>query len=74
MVLMKNKEIANKYDVFEWLKEVIDSCENSTHFYMCSRLTKNFTRMYGDNSLTYKIESYFDRKYFESKQKKQIKN
>ena len=48
----------NKYDVFEWVKKVIDSCETPRQKMKCYNLVENFHVMYGDYDLTAHLYNY----------------
>jgi len=41
-------ETNNKYDVYNWITKVIDSCKNYHHFKAASNLVSNFHDMYDD--------------------------
>jgi len=42
----------DKYDVWEWICKVIDSCENISHIHTCERLIENYGNLYKDKQLT----------------------
>lgn len=54
----------NKYDVFEWIKQVIDSCETRVltnarvHTKSTDKLIKNFHNVYNDSTLTMVLKLY----------------
>ena len=51
----------NKYDVFNWIKKVYDSCETTSQLLTVYKLVRNFRNMYND----YKLYSELDDYYFE---------
>jgi hypothetical protein len=46
----------NKYDVFKWIKKVIDSVETRKQYITSNRLIKNFYNLYGDFDLTMELQ------------------
>lgn len=48
----------NKYDVFNWIKKVIDSCETREHFNFVKNLNNNFLNRFDDYPLTKKLFEY----------------
>jgi len=42
----------DKYDVWEWICKVIDSCDSISHIHTCERLIRNYYIAYGDKQLT----------------------
>lgn len=48
----------NKYDVFEWIKQVIDSCKTVKHTIVTDRLIYNFYRTYDDYDLKIELQEY----------------
>jgi hypothetical protein len=42
----------DKYDVWEWICKVIDSCDSISHIHTCERLIRNYSIAYGDKQLT----------------------
>jgi len=48
----------NKYDVFNWIKKVIDSCETREHFNFVKNLNNNFLNRFDDYPLTRKLFEY----------------
>jgi len=42
----------DKYDVWEWICKVIDSCDSISHIHACERLIRNYYIAYGDKQLT----------------------
>ena len=42
----------DKYDVWEWICKVIDSCDSISHIHTCERLIRNYYTAYGDKQLT----------------------
>jgi hypothetical protein len=48
----------NKHDVFEWIKQVIDSCETARHDIVCDKLIVNFHKMYGDEVMVSDLQMY----------------
>ena len=57
----------NKYDVYNWIIKVIDSCKNHHHFKATSKLVSNFHDKYDDWQLTGKLRGYESDKYFNTK-------
>ncbi len=47
----------NKYDVYNWITKVIDSCETNQHFYKALRLIDNFYNMYKDGDMLRKLRT-----------------
>ncbi len=52
----------NKYDVFEWIKKVIDSCETVKHIIATDMLIYNFYNVYDDYDLKMELQLYQIRK------------
>ena len=48
----------DKYDVFEWIKKVIDSCETLKHRIVANTLINNFYKMHGDFELKTNLQLY----------------
>lgn len=48
----------NKHDVFEWIKRIIDSIEDSHQYLASNRLIKNFYNLYADFDLTMELQWY----------------
>lgn len=48
----------NKFDVFEWIKKAIDSCETNEHIKSTNKLIENFYNVYGDFSLKIELRMY----------------
>ena len=48
----------NKYDVFDWIKKIIDSCETSKQLVRCIPLMKCFNTMYKDSGLYDELRWY----------------
>lgn len=48
----------NKYDVYNWIMEVIDSCETYFHFNRVQNLISNFYDRYGDHKLAGSLRAY----------------
>jgi hypothetical protein len=57
----------NKYDVYNWIIKVIDSCKNYYHFKAASNLVSNFHHMYDDWQLAGELRRYQSDKYFNRK-------
>ena len=57
----------NKYDVYNWITKVIDSCKNYHHFRAVDNLISNFHDMYDDWQLTGKLRGYSSDKYYTRK-------
>jgi hypothetical protein len=51
----------NKYDVYNWIIKVYDSCESVSQLLTVYKLVRNFRNMYDD----YKLYSELDDYYFE---------
>jgi hypothetical protein len=51
----------NKYDVFNWIIKVYDSCENVSQIITTEKLIRNFRKMYDDYILYEKLQDdYFE--------------
>jgi hypothetical protein len=48
----------NKYDVYNWIIQVIDSCETNQHYYKALRLIDNFHNMYEDWDMLGKLRAH----------------
>jgi hypothetical protein len=48
----------NKFDTFNWIKKVIDSCETRTHFNNVRKLMTNFFNTFNDCELSKKLRMY----------------
>ena len=48
----------NKFDTFNWVKKVIDSCETRVHFNNVRKLMTNFFNTFNDNELSKKLRMY----------------
>jgi len=59
----------NKYDVFNWIIKVYDSCENVSQIITTEKLIRNFYKMYDDYTLYDKLQDY----YFEVSERLQQK-
>lgn len=57
----------NKYDVYNWIIKVIDSCNNYHHFRAASALISNFGDRYDDWQLTGELRGYESNKYMNRK-------
>lgn len=51
----------NKYDVFNWIIKVYDSCETLTHIRKVERLIENFYKMYDDYTMYVELGEYYFR-------------
>ena len=62
----------NKFDAFNWVKKVIDSCETRVHFNNVRKLMTNFFNTFNDYELSKKLRMYEDSAYrkFNKKPKK----
>lgn len=62
----------NKFDAFNWVKKVIDSCETRVHFNNVRKLMTNFFNTFNDYELSKKLRMYEDSVYrkFNKKPKK----
>jgi hypothetical protein len=54
----------NKYDVYEWIKQVIDSCQTYFHYSRAHNLIDNFFSMYQDSDLSGSLRNYAHDKQF----------
>lgn len=59
----------NKYDVFNWIKKVYDSCENVSQIITTEKLIQNFRKKYDDYTLYRELGDY----YFEVSERLQQK-
>jgi hypothetical protein len=59
----------NKYDVYNWIEKVIDSCTTYFHFKSVDALITNFDTVYDDWELTGKLLVYSSHKYYKRKNK-----
>jgi hypothetical protein len=59
----------NKYDVYNWIIKVIDSCKNYHHFRSVDNLITNFSDKYDDWQLTGKLRGHESDKYYTRKNK-----
>jgi hypothetical protein len=59
----------NKYDVYNWIEKVIDSCKNYHHFRAVDNLITNFDKVYDDWELTGKLLVYSSHRYYKRKNK-----
>ena len=57
----------NKYDVYNWIIKVIDSCETYFHFRNVKTLIINFNKIYDDWELTGQLEIYVQDRHFNRK-------
>jgi hypothetical protein len=53
----------NKYEIYEWVKKVMDSCETPIQLTKAQRLIKFFTRTYNDQFLRQSLYDYKDIKW-----------
>jgi len=60
-------ETNNKYDVYNWITKVIDSCENYYQFRAADNLISNFDKVYDDWKLTGALRVYSSDKYYKRK-------
>jgi hypothetical protein len=63
----------NKYDVYNWITKVIDSCNNYHHFRAAGNIITNFDKAYDDWQLTGKLRGYSSDKYYTTKDKQLLK-
>ena len=54
----------NKYDVYDWIKKVIDSCKSHQQVDTVNRLITNFRDIYDDYELTGSLRNYTHYKQF----------
>ena len=59
----------NKYDVYNWITKVIDSCKNYYQFRAADNLISNFDKVYDDLKLTGSLRVYSSDKYYTRKNK-----
>jgi hypothetical protein len=59
----------NKYDVYNWIEKVIDSCTNYHHFKCVDALITNFHNKYDDWQLTGALRVYSSDRYYKRKKK-----
>lgn len=48
----------NKFDTFNWVKKVIDSCETRVHYNNVRKLMTNFFNTFNDYELSKKLRMY----------------
>jgi hypothetical protein len=54
----------NKYDVYNWIKKVIDSCTTYFHFIRAYNLINNFNDRYQDWEMSGNLRNYLHDKQF----------
>jgi hypothetical protein len=54
----------NKYDVYNWIIKVIDSCKSHQQIDTVNRLITNFRSMYDDYDLTGSLRNHAHTKQF----------
>lgn len=54
----------NKFDVYNWIIKVIDSCKSHQQIDTVNRLITNFRNMYNDYDLTGSLRHYSHNKQF----------
>ena len=59
----------NKYDVFNWIIKVYDSCESVSQIITTEKLIRNFYKIYDDFSLYVQLQDH----YFEVSERLQQK-
>ena len=57
----------NKYDVYNWIMKVIDSCETYYHWDAAHNLIDNFRDTYKDWEMSGRLREYTHRKEYRSK-------
>ena len=57
----------NKYDVYNWITKVIDSCKDYHHFRAADNLISNFHYKFDDWQLTGELRCYSSDKYYKRK-------
>jgi len=62
-------ETNNKYDVYNWITKVVDSCKNYYQFRAADNLISNFHDRYDDWQLTGKLRGYSSDRYYTRKNK-----
>jgi len=56
----------NKYDVYNWIIKVIDSCETYYHWSTVNNLIDNFRSRYTDLEMSGRLREYAYRKQYKS--------
>ena len=54
----------NKYDVYNWIKKVIDSCTTFHHFHKVHRLIDNFYKRYNDMTMSGRLRDFAHHREF----------
>ena len=54
----------NKYDVYNWIIQVIDSCETQYHYNTMHILIVNFRKRYKDDELASPLWNYLNHQQF----------
>ena len=54
----------NKYDTYNWIKKVIDSCKSHQQIDTVNRLITNFRNVYDDYDLTGSLRNHAHNKQF----------
>ena len=57
----------NKYDVYNWIRKVIDSCTTYFQFRNVNELITNFDKIYDDWELTGNLRNYQSDRYMNRK-------
>lgn len=55
----------NKYDVYNWIKSIITSMENTKHYIVCNKLIQLFYRKHQDWDLRDALDSELTKRVFE---------
>ena len=54
----------NKYDVYNWIRRVIDSCTTFHHFHKVHRLIDNFYKKYNDMTMSGRLRDFAHHREF----------
>lgn len=52
----------NVYDVFRWIKSIIESSETFDHIITCDNLVENFEKMYNNHEFSYLLREFINQK------------
>lgn len=53
----------NKFEVYEWIKKIIDSCETPIHLVKTTRLIRSFDKLHNDRHLYESLRTYKEIKW-----------
>ena len=48
----------NKYDVYEWIKKIYDSCQTTEQLATANNLRRKFEKLYNDSDLNWDLDWY----------------